>query len=75
MFTRRESSQLLRNRIGLVTQGTAFSLLLISLLTWISEPGQWVCWDFHNMRVRPTHSAVVMRAVRLYAMKEVFQQD
>jgi hypothetical protein len=19
------------------------------------EPGQWVCWDFHEMRVRPTH--------------------
>jgi predicted nucleic acid-binding Zn-ribbon protein len=19
------------------------------------EPGQWVCWDFHEMRIRPTH--------------------
>jgi hypothetical protein len=19
------------------------------------EPGQWICWDFHEMRIRPTH--------------------
>jgi hypothetical protein len=23
-----------------------------------SEPGQWVCWDFHQMRVRPTHYTI-----------------
>jgi hypothetical protein len=22
------------------------------------EPGQWVCWDFREMRVRPTHYAL-----------------
>jgi hypothetical protein len=22
------------------------------------EPGQWVCWDFHEMRVRPTHYTI-----------------
>jgi hypothetical protein len=22
------------------------------------EPGQWICWDFHEMRVRPTHYTV-----------------
>jgi hypothetical protein len=21
-------------------------------------PGQWVCWDFHEMRVRPTHYTI-----------------
>jgi hypothetical protein len=23
-----------------------------------NEPGQWVCWDFHDMRVRLTHYAI-----------------
>jgi hypothetical protein len=23
-----------------------------------NEPGQWICWDFHEMRVRPTHYTV-----------------
>jgi hypothetical protein len=23
-----------------------------------NEPGQWVCWDFHEMRVRPTHYTI-----------------
>jgi hypothetical protein len=22
------------------------------------EPGQWVCWDFHEIRVRPTHYTI-----------------
>jgi hypothetical protein len=22
------------------------------------EPGQWICWDFHEMRVRPTHYTI-----------------
>jgi hypothetical protein len=22
------------------------------------EPGQWICWDFHKMRVRPTHYTI-----------------
>jgi hypothetical protein len=22
------------------------------------EPGQWICWDFHELRVRPTHYAI-----------------
>jgi hypothetical protein len=22
------------------------------------EPGQWVCWDFHEFRVRPTHYTI-----------------
>jgi hypothetical protein len=28
-----------------------------------SEPGQWVCWDFHEMRIRPTHYTI--RSVHL----------
>jgi hypothetical protein len=23
-----------------------------------NEPGQWICWDFHKMRVRPTHYTI-----------------
>jgi hypothetical protein len=23
-----------------------------------NEPGQWVCWDFHEMRVRPAHYTI-----------------
>jgi hypothetical protein len=23
-----------------------------------SESGQWICWDFHEMRVRPTHYTI-----------------
>jgi uncharacterized coiled-coil protein SlyX len=23
-----------------------------------SEPGQWICWDFHEVRVRPTHYTI-----------------
>jgi hypothetical protein len=23
-----------------------------------NQPGQWVCWDFHEMRVRPTHYTI-----------------
>jgi uncharacterized coiled-coil protein SlyX len=23
-----------------------------------NEPGQWVCWDFHNLRVRPIHYTI-----------------
>jgi hypothetical protein len=23
-----------------------------------NEPGQWICWDFHEMRVRPTHYTI-----------------
>jgi Ras-related C3 botulinum toxin substrate 1 len=23
-----------------------------------SEPGQWICWDFHKMRIRPTHYTI-----------------
>jgi hypothetical protein len=22
------------------------------------EPGQWICWDFHEMRIRPTDSTI-----------------
>jgi archaellum component FlaC len=23
-----------------------------------NEPGQWICWNFHKMRVRPTHYSI-----------------
>jgi hypothetical protein len=40
-------------------------MLPISLvLTGISskdEPGQWICWDFREMRVRPTHYTMMAR--------------
>jgi hypothetical protein len=26
-----------------------------------NEPGQWICWDFHEMRVRPTHYTIRSR--------------
>jgi hypothetical protein len=25
------------------------------------EPGQWICWDFHEMRVLPTHYTITCR--------------
>jgi hypothetical protein len=23
-----------------------------------NEPGQWICWDFHELRFRPTHYTI-----------------
>jgi hypothetical protein len=34
-----------------------------SCFTSTYEPGEWVCWDFREMRVRPTHYTI--RACRL----------
>jgi hypothetical protein len=30
-----------------------------------NEPGQWICWDFHEMRVRPTHYTIESGSPRL----------
>jgi hypothetical protein len=30
-----------------------------------NEPGQWICWDFHAMRVRPDHGTIKSRFSRL----------
>jgi hypothetical protein len=29
-----------------------------SLFVTQNQPGQWVCYDFHAMRIRPTHYAI-----------------
>jgi uncharacterized coiled-coil protein SlyX len=39
---------------------------LSSAYSWFlskNKPGQWICWDFHEMRVRPTHYTI--RSYRL----------
>jgi hypothetical protein len=33
------------------------------------EPGQWVRWDFHEMRVRPTHYTVKSYAMRSWVIE------
>jgi hypothetical protein len=33
-------------------------LVPVSRFESMNEPGQWICWDFHQRRVRPTHYAL-----------------
>jgi hypothetical protein len=34
-----------------------------------NEPGQWVCWDFHAMRVIPTHYTIQTLALRSWVIE------
>jgi hypothetical protein len=34
-----------------------------------NEPGQWVCWDFREMRVRPTHYTVTRLALKSWVFE------
>jgi uncharacterized coiled-coil protein SlyX len=33
------------------------------------EPGQWICWDFHEMRVRPTHYTIRSDYIRSWVIE------
>jgi hypothetical protein len=33
------------------------------------EPGQWVCWDFREMRVRPTHYSIATSSLRSWLLE------
>jgi hypothetical protein len=34
-----------------------------------NEPGQWICWDFHEMRARPTHYAIRGEALKSWIVE------
>jgi hypothetical protein len=34
-----------------------------------NEPGQWVCWDFHKMRVSPTHYTISGSAMKSWVVE------
>jgi hypothetical protein len=34
-----------------------------------NEPGQWLCWDFHEMRVRATNYSVTTTALRSWVLE------
>jgi hypothetical protein len=34
-----------------------------------SEPGQWVCWDFKEMRVRPTHYTIMSVCLKSWVVE------
>jgi hypothetical protein len=33
------------------------------------EPGQWICWDFHEMRVRPTHYTIKSERLKSWVVE------
>jgi hypothetical protein len=33
------------------------------------ETGQWVCWDFHEMRVRPSHCTMISRGLKSWVVE------
>jgi hypothetical protein len=33
------------------------------------EPGQWICWDFHEMRVRPTHYTIKSDSLKSWVVE------
>jgi hypothetical protein len=33
------------------------------------EPYQWVCWDFHEMRIKPTHYTIRSGALKLWVIE------
>jgi hypothetical protein len=40
--------------------------------TWFwskNEPDQWVCWDFHEMRVRPTHYTIGSSSLKSWVVE------
>jgi hypothetical protein len=34
-----------------------------------NEPGQWVCWDFHGLRIRPTHYTIERRSLESWVIE------
>jgi hypothetical protein len=34
-----------------------------------NAPGQWVCWDFHGIRIRPTHYTMEARALKSWVVE------
>jgi hypothetical protein len=34
-----------------------------------SEPGQWICWDFREMRVRPTHYTIKTQYLKSWVVE------
>jgi hypothetical protein len=34
-----------------------------------NEPGQWVCWDFREMRVRLTHYTICSRSLKSWILE------
>jgi hypothetical protein len=34
-----------------------------------NEPGQWVCWDFREMRVRPTHYTIEAEFLKSWVLE------
>jgi uncharacterized coiled-coil protein SlyX len=39
------------------------------------EPGQWVCWDFHEMRVRPTHYTIASWYLQSWVVESSLDGD
>jgi hypothetical protein len=40
-----------------------------------SEPDQWVCWDFHEMRVRPTHYTIESRWLKSWVVESSLDSE
>jgi hypothetical protein len=34
-----------------------------------NDPGQWICWDFHKLRVRPTHYTSKCRYLKSWVIE------
>jgi hypothetical protein len=62
---------ILQNRLMMITPGVLCGISLISLMTSFSaecffHPG---CWDFHEMRVRPTHYTIKTDRLRSWMLE------
>jgi hypothetical protein len=46
-----------------------------SRFTTDDEPGQWICWDFHEMRVRPTHYTIWCRHMKSWVVESSLDSE
>jgi uncharacterized coiled-coil protein SlyX len=44
-----------------LTSGSSFSSR--------NQPGQWICWDFREMRVRPTHYTIISQFLKSWVVE------
>jgi hypothetical protein len=47
----------------------AADLTLDSYFKSEDEPGQWICWDFREMRVRPTHYTIATVSLKSWIVE------
>jgi hypothetical protein len=79
-LTKKHGGNVHEKGIGTITSKSVkdddpqFGPMVVANLGWVgifrskTEPGQWICWDFGQMRIWPTHSTIAGQYMKSWAV-------